>query len=71
MDISRPPLSTSSRERPNIETAVITMEVTSGIRGPNLVISAPASGEATIIIAVSGSSRSPLSTGLSPCTFCR
>ncbi len=53
---------------PNIATAVQTMPPTSGTRGPNLVISAPASGEETIIIAVSGSRCRPLSTGLRPFT---
>lgn len=53
---------------PNIETAVQTMPPTSGTRGPNLVIRAPASGEETIIIAVSGSRRSPASIGPSPFT---
>ncbi len=56
---------------PNMATAVKTMPPTSGTRGPNLVISAPAAGDPTIIIAVSGSRCRPLSTGLSPCTFCR
>ena len=56
---------------PNIATAVTTMAPTSGTRGPILVIRPPASGEETIIIAVSGSRRMPLSTGVMPCTFCR
>ena len=56
---------------PNMATAVTTMPPTSGMRGPNLVISAPASGEPTIIMPVSGSRCRPLSTGVMPCTFWR
>ena len=47
------------------------MPPTSGMRGPTLVISRPAIGEATIIIPVSGSRRTPAETALNACTFCR
>ncbi len=70
-DIATLPVSVSSVDMPYMATAVHTMPPASGTRGPNLVIIAPASGEATIIIAVSGSRCRPASTGLMPCTFWR
>ena len=65
------PVSVSSVDMPNMAIAVSAMPPTSGMRGPSLVISAPASGEPTIIMPVSGSRCRPASTGLMPCTFCR
>ena len=47
------------------------LPATLGMRGPTLVISAPASGAPTISIAVIGSSRTPAATGSRPCTFSR
>ncbi len=65
------PVSVFSVEIPNMATAVNAMPPASGTRGPTLVIAAPASGEATIIMPVSGSRCRPASTGLMPWTFCR
>ena len=56
---------------PNMATAVKIMPPASGTRGPVLVITQPASGEATIIMPVSGSRCRPASTAFMPCTFCR
>jgi len=50
-------------DRPNRATAASVMPATIGIRGPTLVITAPASGAPTISIAVIGSSRTPAATG--------
>ena len=70
-DMTPLPESVWSVEMPYIAIAVHVMPPASGMRGPTLVIAAPASGEATIIMAVSGSRCRPASTGLIPCTFCR
>ncbi len=71
IDMVRVPVPMLSWDIPKQAIAVHTMPPTSGTRGPNLVIMKPASGEATIIMPVSGSRCRPLSTGLRPCTFCR
>jgi hypothetical protein len=64
-------VSVSSVETPNMAMAVSAMPPASGMRGPVLVIIAPARGEPTIIMPVSGSRCRPASIGLIPCTFCR
>lgn len=68
-DMVSVPVPTVSWDMPKHATAVQTMPPTSGTRGPNLVMRAPATGEATIIIAVSGSRCRPASTAFMPCTF--
>ncbi len=68
-DMTALPLFASSRDMPNMAIAVHAMPPANGMRGPTLVIIAPASGEPTIIIPVSGSRCVPASTGLMPCTF--
>ncbi len=70
-DIVTVPVSAARKESPKQATAVLTMPSTSGTRGPMRVMSAPAAGEPTIIIPVSGSRCSPLLTGVIPRTFCR
>ncbi len=70
-DMTPLPVPVSSVDIPNMAAAVRAMPPASGTRGPTLVIIAPARGEPTIIIPVSGSRCRPESTGLMPCTFCR
>ncbi len=65
------PVSVSSVDIPYMASAVNAMPPASGMRGPTLVIIAPAGGEPTIIMPVSGSRCRPASIGLMPCTFWR
>ncbi len=65
------PVPGSREDRPKQPTAAQSMPTIRGMRGPIRLISAPAAGEATIIMAVRGSRCRPLSTGVMPCTFCR
>ena len=60
-----------SPDRPNRATAASVIPATIGMRGPTLLITAPASGAPTISMAVIGSSRTPAPTGSRPCTFSR
>ena len=60
-----------SLDRPAMAMAAMSMPATSGMRGPSLLISAPASGEPTISIAVIGSRCTPAAIGSRPCTFSR
>ncbi len=70
-DSSPEPVPGCRSDIPNMATAVSTMPVTMGIRGPVRPMTTPAIGEPTISIAVIGSRCSPASTGDMPRTFCR